>query len=414
MLRLYKKYIFFSSILIICSCILNSSADDEILAEVEVREQFGITRNIEYVVCSVQLPYRIYQDSQLTITAIDNKTFKKIPCQVFNRHNYEEQNVVLLNIIFPISLEAFKKNTYQLIKDTDTDVELSDLSYRGNDLDLVVENEFYIANLTKSGESEAKSHNSGQLRELQIKMGQDIRLFRTENRMHWAPNFQNSVYDEYETIAGWENPTTYEFHSGPYLIHTLRCDFAPKHPEIMLTSSYYFYSGLPYFRFQSSMEVEKDLSLRLLRNDEMTMDSLFTHVAFQRPDGQIEDLSFAERYERLEENPIENHASWLCFYHNEDGYAFGSIRIKYDIKNSIGQDSPTYLPHTKISDGAGGGKYWNRRLIHDYPLVVPKGSRYIEENAYLVFKIGNEDKFKEIKYWADRVRHPLDVKIEYE
>ena len=116
----------------------------------------------------------------------------------------------------------------------------------------------------------------------------------------------------------------------------------------------------------------------------------------------------------MKQHPIENNAPWLCFYHAENGYAFGSIRLKYDTKNEQGIDSPTYLPHTKISDGAGGGKYWNRRLIHEYPAFVPLGSRYIEENAYLVFQIGQKDRFEPIKYWMDRLQHPLEIKVQYQ
>ena len=36
--------------------------------------------------------------------------------------------------------------------------------------------------------------------------------------------------------------------------------------------------------------------------------------------------------------------------------SLGYLNKKYDTKNEQGFDSPTYLAHTKISDGAGGGK----------------------------------------------------------
>jgi hypothetical protein len=265
--------------------------------------------------------------------------------------------------------------------------------------------------LSKSDESRGKNHDAGHLRELLLKLGFNVRLFRTGNRMHWGPNFQKKEYVNYETISGWDNPKIYNLDTGPYLIHTLRSDLAPEHPEILLTANYYFYSGLPFFRFHSSMEMTKNVWLSLLRNDEMTMDSLFTHVAFQRPDGHIEDLAFSERYQILEENHIENSAPWLCFYHADKGYAFGCIRLLYDTKNAQGFDSPTYLPYTKISDGEGGGKYWNRLLIHEIPLFVPTGSRYIEENAYIVFKIGNKDKFGDIQKWARKLNNPLQISV---
>ena len=114
----------------------------------------------------------------------------------------------------------------------------------------------------------------------------------------------------------------------------------------------------------------------------------------------------------LEQQPLENDAPWLCFYHQEKGYAFGSIRLDYDNHDDFGEPSPLYHPHTRISDGAGGGKYWNRRLIDEQRTYVPRGSRYIEENAYLVFRIDVADKFREIREWAARLRQPPRVTVQ--
>ena len=85
------------------------------------------------------------------------------------------------------------------------------------------------------------------------------------------------------------------------------------------------------------------------------MDSLFTNVAFNRGEGPIEDYTFAERDKVLHSDPVPNSAPWLCFYNAGLHYAYGSIRILYDIRNDQGLPSPTYMPHTKISNGAGGG-----------------------------------------------------------
>jgi hypothetical protein len=213
----------------------------------------------------------------------------------------------------------------------------------------------------------------------------------------------------YETIARWDNPNVNNIYSGPYMIMTERQDVAPEHAEILLSARYKFYSNKPFFKFYSSMEIKKDLWLSLLRNDEMTMDSLFTHVAFQNQNDDIIDVPFNKRDDYLKLRPIANQDPWLCFYNDIKGYAFGSIRIKYDIDNRFGNVSPTSLPHTKISNGTGGGKYWNRRLIDEHNTFVPRGSKYIEENAYIVFKISKNNKFKNIKYWAVRLRNPVLV-----
>jgi hypothetical protein len=379
------------------------------LAVLKIRETTGRDRILEYVTCSLQISST---ENQIPIVvAVDQENKKKIPCQIFNHKFFSADSIMIFQLIFPISIKANEKKEY-ILKRTDRKVPpATDLSYQGKDLEIRIDNKFYSADLSKSDESEAKSHRSGQLRELFMKMGFDISLFRTENRMHWAPNFQNAEFDGYETIAGWDNPNIFILNTGPYLIHTMRQDVAPRHPEILLTANYYFYAGLPYFRFHSSMEMEKDIWLFLLRNDEMTMNGFFTHIAFQRSDGTIEDYSFSERYKSLDKKPIENDAPWLCFYNSERGYAFGSIRIKYNIKNRLGSDSPTYLPHTKISDGSGGGKYWNRRLINERPTFVPEGSRYMEENIYLLFSIDERDKFRQIIEWSKLTQNPVQVTL---
>lgn len=379
------------------------------LIELKVSETAGLARVDEYLEIDFQSRLNIFKTDDRGLIAKDLVMGKEIPCQVIERYRHDSHT--LYSIIFPLSIEAHEKKRV-IVQSIDRPQPIqTDLFESGSGLDLMIENQFYRADLSRSMQSEAKSHSSGQLRELLIKMDFHQWLFRTENRMHWAPNFQRTEAESYQTIADWEMPTDYQHFSGPYLIETIRSDSARKHPEIWLTAQYKFYAQKPYFLFYSLMEVEKDITLKLLRNDEITMDSMFTNVAFQRPDGRIEDYKFSERYPYLEQNPIENEAPWLCFYHRDKGYGIASIRLNYDITNRYGNPSPTYYPHTKISDGAEGGKYWNRRLIDDHPLLVPAGSRYAEKNAYLVFAIKKDDPFAEINYWAERLQKPLNIKI---
>lgn len=391
------------------SGLYSSVIADDVLAELILNETDGITRQLEYIEVSLQLPLDSYDTNSVDFIALRKRDKHVIQCQVVKQKIFKKQNIAQIRLVFPVSIEAYQTDSF-LIKTVDESISInSDLSYSGSGFELVIDNAYYRTDLTKSSQSEGKNHESGQLRELLIKMDFDVLLQRTENRIHWAPNFQNQQEDYYSTIAGWERPEQYTFINGPYLIRTMRRDRAPDHPEILLTANYSFYAGLPYFKFYSSMEVEQDVILSLLRNDEMTMDSLFTHIAYQIKPGVIVDLAFSERHQVLDNEPISNEAPWLCFYNENKGYAFGSIRIKYDNTSNWGLPSPTYFPHTKISDGAAGGKYWNRRLIHDHPVFVAAGSRYIEENAYIVFKINKEDKFSEIEKWADQIRHPVRV-----
>lgn len=381
------------------------------IAEVKVSETAGLSRSLEYIEVQLQLKLDSDNSNQMNIVAEDLKTGEQTPCQVINRGIFEKEKVMLLNVIFPSTFKAHERKTFSL-KTVEKKVTIvTDLKLSGDDLNHIIDNSFYSANLSKSNQSEAKSYDSGQLCDLLIKGKSNQLLFRTENRMHWGPNFQKPGMEYYNTIAAWQNPKRYVLNRGPYLISTQRQDVAPEVSEILLTANYYFYAYLPYFIFYSSMDIIKDVTFSLLRNDEMTMDSMFTHVAYQNNSGQIIDLSFAERYNEFDENPIESNAPWVCFYNIDKGYAFGSIRIQYDNSNNTGLPSPTYHSHTKISDGAEGGKYWNRCLIDNFPVFVSKGSSYREKNAYLVFEINEGNKFKEIVEQMNIIRNPVEVTV---
>jgi hypothetical protein len=390
------------------------NASDQILAILSISEKNGLSRSGEYI----EYPLQISPESHITsipnLIIEDHQNGEIITCQISDYKILDDRQKVFLRIIFPVTIEANQTKEFLLkITDESTPVE-TDLNIKGEGFDLVIENNFFRADLSKDVSVEPQSHDSGQIRVLLIKMGIDQLLKNVEDRLHWAPNFKRPELEYYTTIAHWDSPAVYDLQKGSYRIQTTRQDLAPDHPEISLTAVYQFYMDLPYFKFYSEMQMVKDVWLELLRNDEMTMDSMFTHLAFQRPCGEIVDVAFSEREGLLQNQPIENKSPWICFYNRNKGFAFGSIRLRYNISNQFGEPSPTYQPHTQIGEWLGGIKYWNRRLIHDHLTFVPRGSRYIEENAYLVFRIGQKDRFETIKYWVDRLHHPLKVKVQYQ
>jgi len=389
------------------------AAQENTVLRINVRENYGLERELEYVELSCQLEADLLENGNISFFAQELSTGRKIDCQVSYAQSDSMNNKVLIRIIFPISCNAYEKKEYLIKTKKTEDIISSDLILSGRGTELVIENKYYHADLRKNNKVEGHSYNSGQIRELLIKMGFNQRLMNVEDRLHWAPNFKRPELEYYTTIAHWQQPKLNELNVGPYQISTIRHDLAPGHPEILLTARYQFYAGLPYFRFYSRMEMKNNVWVELLRNDEMAMDSMFTHMAFQRPNGEIIDLEFSERYKLLNNQPIENESPWLCFYNLEKGFAFGSIRINYDNTNMFGGFSPTYQAHTQIGEWLKGIKYWNRRLVHDHLTFIPKGSSYLEDNAYLVFKLHDNDKLQDIRYWAERIRSPLQVIVEY-
>lgn len=416
--RKERFFVFFSSLRLcvssfFCLMMIRPSHGQELeLARVALTEPFGLARTLEYVEFELQTDAD-FSKTNKALVAVNEASGESIPCQIFNQREFGKDGLRSCSIIFPVSMQGHETKTLLLKVRQSQDVDrqsASDLAMTGAGLELRVANKYFVADLTRSDQAEPKSHASGQLRELLIKMGFDQLLTNAEDRVHWAPNFKRPELEFYTTIAHWEKPALNLIEQGPHLVRTVRQDLAPDHPEILLTAVYKFYANVPYFKFYSGMEMVTDLWLELLRNDEMTTDSMFSHVAFERPTGEIVDLRLDERHVTLKRQPIEADAPWLCFYNIDKGFAFGSIRLKYDCTNQYGAQSPTYLPHTQIGQWLDR-RYWNRRLIHDHLTFVPKGSRYVEENAYLVFRIGERDRLEEIKKLARQLRNPIRVSV---
>ena len=409
---IYRKRTVFTSLLMGLLLIVVSDAlvaQPQESAHVTVTEPVGLSRADEVITFPLQL-----EQEQSALVAIDRSNGDTIYCQVLQNHLPETtlDSVLQVEVAFPVRIAANETRQFDLILTRNKKEPPTDLTVQGSGTELVIENNYFRADLTRSAENAVKDHASGQLRELHLK-NHDTVLKRGENRIHWAPTFGKRGVEYYKTIATWDNPEQTSVQAGPYLVRTIRSDTGPDHPEIQVTAQYQFYGNLPYFTFYSEMVFQEGAWIHLLRNDEMTMDSLFTHVAFRRKNGEVVDLPFSERYDLLQDHPIANDDPWLCFYHSELGYAFGGIRLQYDNTNTYGSASPMENPHTHVSDGAGGGKYWNRRLIYDDWLHVPEGSRYREKNAYIVFSTDERERFQTIEYYAERLRNPLDVRIIY-
>lgn len=388
-------------------------AQNSELLKIRISEKNNLERSLEYVEFSCQLNFDNSDNGEIHLVAEEIESKRQIPCQVAAHKINDTTNTYLLRVIFPVSMPALSSKQYLLKRNEKEHAVSGNLGMQGEGLGLIIENDFYRADLTKNKDVEPQSHDSGQIRELTIKMGFNHLVTNVEDRVHWAPNFDRPQIEWYTTIAHWSFPKIYQVEKGPYQIRTIRQDKAPDHPEILLSATYNFYDGLPYFKFYSEMEMKEGLWLQLLRNDEMAMDSMFTHLAFERPNGELVDLPFTEMHPLIDDYPIENDSPWLCFYNKDKGFAFGSIRIFYDNRDVFGNESILYEPHTQIGEWLKGIKYWNRRLIHNHLTYVPRGNNYREENAYLVFKASGKDHLKDIQYWAKRLRNPLSVHLEY-
>ncbi len=383
------KTLLYPLILLLCSC----KAD---LYIVEVAECDGIDRPLEFIRITLPCFPSGYKNG---ISLKGKGPGEPVAGQFLG----ESGNGTGSTYIFPISIGANQEKRYR-VTSRPGDVPVR-LETTGEQLDLLIENEYFIADLTGH-----HGIGTGHLTSLQLKYEGGPLLHRSNLDMHWAPSFQKTGM-AYKTMSHVHIDSSYVVR-GPYFTSVFKQGSVEDYEEIELQGEYQFFAGSPFFIFSSEILVEQAVSLVMLRNDEMTMDSLFTHVVYPVGDSfGTSALYDREEFQWLKKNPIEDDAPWLAFYHSGNKYASGCIRLQYNNLNPEGMPSPLMNPHTRITKASKGGRYWNRMLIIDRETEVPAGSRYLETNAYFAISFEGKDPSEEIEALRNRIMHPVNVRI---
>jgi len=257
-----------------------------------------------------------------------------------------------------------------------------------------IENEHFIADLSRRVIQD-KEEDSGSLRALTYKKF-GVTLLRTRNRMHWAPNLQRAGAPGYKGIGTWHPVQEFrEGRQGDTYTHR-REGYLADYPEVKIEAEYRFLAGVPYFLFWSRMTVERTLVVTLLRNNEMTMDQFFTHLAWPGRDGRRRLTTFDERQPLLEKEPIAADAPWLAFLNLDRGYGYGFVMLDYKATRSA-------HAATGISDGADNGKYWSRQIIIREPTQLGPGDHFEERSAYVLFGCAKDDPLGEFFQWQKQI-----------
>jgi len=371
-----------------------------------VTETAGAPRTLEFI--QIEVPAKRSYDISEGISLREEGTQELVPGQVLETKELPSGKTVH-TCLFPVSLDAEATNIYEVLL-AGGELYPERLDVEGHMPNVKLGNKYFIADLTDIKATPENGLGSGQLAGLLLKEFNNQLLERYHINMHWAPNFQREG-PEYRTFGHILDPDSTAYIKGPYYVSIYKSGHVEGYEQIRVSCTYQFYAGLPYFIFSSAIEMEDDIELWLLRNDEMTMDSLFTHVMYLQPDGRmgVSKLYDDDDMAALAEDPIRDDAIWLCFFNSKLKYGLGSIRLAYDNTNTNGQESPLYEEHTKITASVNNGRYWNRRLINDHNTLIPAGSRYTEKNAYLVFHVDRLDPSKEMREYHLQLTHPLQI-----
>ncbi|MEZ4830259.1 MAG: hypothetical protein R3C61_28835 [Bacteroidia bacterium] len=376
------------------------------LAHFTVREKDGLARHKEYV------------EAYFTLADPDNPPVGVCMISGTEKGHTSVQfrqtadNPAVVQVVFPVAISANGIRHVSLVACSDTvHAGYGTLETKTEDSVFSVSNSYFLADLGSKTDIPGRNYPVGHLTALILKEFDNQRIQRSGMKIHWSPNFAKEN-TPYTTMAHME-PEKMDVFNGKYMTRIEKSGTAPGYGEIGLAGEYVFYDSLPYFLFSSEMTFRQSVVLNLLRNDEMTMDSLFTHLSFRREGGEVETMPLYHdsTFAYLENHHIEENAPWLFFFHESAGYAFGVIRVDEDYTNTRGDLSPLYEAHTKITQSASNGRYWNRRLIHDHPLEVPEGSRYYEKNAYVVFQYIPEESAAYMDSLGEILMHPLHAEI---
>lgn len=415
----YTKTFFHTSIglvllllLLCCSCVSHGP-----VGKLEITESAGIARDLEYVEVEISLNKLPLYNQALFLKDNKNGALKKIQILHSQKKTVDGYAVQCL---FPIRINAMETRQYHIVIAKNTKV-ATDLKVKGDGMEILIENNQYVADVTSEMATVENELMPGQLTELTLKKFDKRKLRRSKINMHWAPNFQKEGLD-YKTIGHIRQYDSIFVGKGPYLITLYRSGKVEGYEEIQVEGKYEFYAGVPYFLFSSQMTMIDNVVLTMLRNDEMTLDSLFTHAMFPLANGKIKTISlydapplnFNHSIKELRKNPVDVNAKWFCFINDSLKYGFGSVRIQYDNTNLKGGISPMLDPETRITYSGGNGRYWDRRFVfvkkNENGMKIPEGSRYAEKNAYVIFTANPENPTKEIEELFTRLTKPVLVK----
>ena len=371
---------------------------NEVSNKIVFEEKAGVTRNLEYVTISLAQ----HNEEVLFLEDVANGSIIR-----GEKLNHDKSAIDLSTYIFPMSIKAYEKKTFAVTSPNQKS-ETQKLRVTGKDVSIKIENDFFIADFNTNKSKEENGLFPGQLAGIFIKK-KNVLIKRGHINMHWAPNFQKEGLD-YKTIGHVNSNRAKITQKNSYLLEMIKTGKVRNYEEIDLYGRYNFFNGLPYFIYNSTMSFNKDVELMLLRNDEMTMDSLYTHLIFPDSKGNLSEMPLYNmvKFDSLTKAPLEDNISWVGFINKKIGYGLVSLRLSYDNTNQEGKESPLFEPHTKISASSGNGRYWNRRLIHEHNTLVPKGSEYHEKNAYLIID-DLDDITGQINHYMQRLKSPITV-----
>lgn len=353
---------------------------------VGVQEEAGIARKAEPV--EVLLGFRADQVNSLAreirVAEVSNGTLREVTSQVHGvvRRNSE----MLCKVMFLADNNGSEKRSY-LVFYGNPDAELpdysTDLEVRGEGYDLEIENQHFIAYLSKQ---------TGQLERMLIKREHGVELYAggpghgETPCIDWAHDYVAEDNFMKVRIQYWGECPDYEITRGPICTIVRRWGFphSALHPiynpsRLNIDIEYRFYTGLPFFHKFGKMKAVKQFVATALRDDEW----VFTGQPFTGSlwiDGS-DKLRFGEIDEANKFN-----VKGFGYYNKDSKDSFIGMYLEH---------SAEMIP--KFLDSGHSLLYynWHGTTWSRYPLernqVVPAGAVLHQKNAYVTVAFTEKD-----------------------
>ncbi len=328
-------------------------------------------------------------------------------------HRYDATTSV--ELVFLADVPALGQKVYQVLYGNPEAKAIpfdSDLKVEpGKDLAATVSNKQYRFDL---------SANSGAVETITVLGdGEPVLLehkLETNGAVHWNPDCYTPPIP-WVHVSDWENPE-YEKITGP-LMHRTRCyAMLPFMDSAAANVSYSFYAGQPYVLMSSLMEIKKDIFVQALRNSEIVFNhAVLDEFVWLDPLGKVQTFPIdGSREHPIHALEIPADTPWMAFFSRKHKVGFASITLSYENTNLYGNLPSEAQPYIYVQNGPW--IYWSRPIVYPFGgqnitrlMPVRKGSLYLEENAWMPFRLKDGDNpFQDVQDLAKRLKNPLRVR----
>ena len=291
----------------------------------------------------------------------------------------------------------------------------SDLVVTGQGIGKTVENPSYRIKLDR---------NSGAFETIFVKQELDILLehkLETNGAVHWNPDVYAPPLP-WVHASDWEKPE-FEEVSGPVFYMSRRYAPLPHITSVKSSVTYFFYPSKPYVIVKSSLELERDLDVKAIRNAEIVFNhEVLNEFVHKNRRGEKEFLKI-EGSRPHPEHAIEisDKTPWLGFVNREKKIGFFGINLEYLNMNRFGGTPSTYTPYFYVANGPW--IYMSRGLNYSFGsnnpgrlLKARGGSLFAEKIAYLPCRLGDKQstEFQIVEAAETALLHPIDVETRME